>query len=175
MTNVSASCRRTILAATSTPGTYWDGVAMETTYATTSACSCPADDGGRHHTATLLHDRRHGGCVEARSGERRSDAAALAAVTVTAGAVLGEDGLATHHVARERAARRRGRREHRGLGEDERHHDDGAAGQNRAPPAPHQKPNLTVVKYQKLDVSHSSRSIDASVRPAVGSAQPGSE
>ena len=28
------------------PGTYWDGVAMETTYATTSACSCPATMAG---------------------------------------------------------------------------------------------------------------------------------
>ncbi len=45
----------------------------------------------------------------------------------------------------------------------------------RPPRAAHQNPNLTVVKYQRLDVTQSATSIDASVRPAVGSAQRGSE
>ena len=128
----------------------------------------PADDGRRHHTATLLHDRRHRGGVEARSGERRSDAAPRPALTVTAGAVLREDGLATRHVARERAARRRGRREHRGLGEDERpprrRHRRPGSGATRAPSEA--EPDRREVPEARRQPQQQRASTPASARPS---------
>ena len=42
-------------------------------------------------------------------------------------------------------------------------------------PRPIRSPNRTFVKYQRLEVSHTSASVDASVIPAAGSAQPGSD
>ena len=86
-----------------------------------------------------------------------------------------EDGLAAVEVARRRRSRRRRGREDLRLREREGRDGDGAADQDRSPAAAHQNPNLTVVKYQRLDVSQSTTSIEASVSPAVGNAQRGSE
>ncbi len=95
---------------------------------------------------------------------------------MAAGALALEDRLAAIDVAAGDcdAGGRRGLEDLR-LRERERPGRNRAADQDRPPPAAHQNPNLTVVKYQRLEVSQSTASIDASVSPAVGSAQPGSE
>lgn len=87
-----------------------------------------------------------------------------------------EHGLAPVHVASRNGARCRYRRfENLRLSKGESAYNDRGADEERPPPAPHQKPNLTVVKYQKLEVSHKTPSIEASVPPTVGSAHPGSD
>lgn len=96
---------------------------------------------------------------------------------MTACAVALVDGLAAIDVSGDLGipARGRGRREDLGLRERERRDRDGGPGEDRSQAAPHQKPNLTDVKYQRLDVTHKTTSINASVKPAVGSAHRGSE
>ena len=115
------------------------------------------------------------GRIKAGLEERRADSATLASVAVTACAFALEDRLAAVEVTRRSSTRRSGRREDLRLRQRERRERDRAADQDRPPATTHQKPNLTVVKYQRLEVTQSTTSIDASVRPAVGSAQRGSE
>lgn len=136
----------------------------------------PTDDPGRHHAAPLLDGGGHFGRVEAGLEQRRPDPA-LSPGTVAAGAVALVHDLAAIDVAggARIASRRRGRREDLRLREREGTGRDRAADDDRAPPAADQNPNLTVVKYQRLDVTQSATSVDASVRPALGSAQRGSD
>ena len=136
----------------------------------------PGDDPGGHDAAALLNGGGDLDRVEPGLEERRPHATALASVAVTACAVALEDRLAAVEVAG-RSSSRRGcrRREDLRLRERERRDRDGAADQDRPPATAHQNPNLTVVKYQRLEVTQRATSIEASVRPAVGSAQRGSE
>ena len=124
--------------------------------------------------------------VEAATGERRTDAAAGPAHTVARGARLLEGDLAAVCVAeRDRGVRDRGRgrrervrlRQH----EDHRRHVDEQQHrpQGEAPREPslvglrHQNPKRTLVKYQRLEVSHSATSSVASVPPTTGGTQCG--
>ena len=135
-----------------------------------------ADEPGGHHAATLLHRGRDLRAVEAGLEEDGPDTATLSLVAVASGAIALEGRLAAIDVATgDCDARGHRRLEDLGLCERERPGRDSATDQDRSPPAAHQNPNRTVVKYQRLDVSQSTASIDARVRPAVGSAQPGSE
>jgi hypothetical protein len=108
--------------------------------------------------------------------ESWTDPSARAAGPMAGRAFPLEHGLTPVHVASQNGARGRYRRfEDLRVSKDERDYDDRRADEERPPSAPHQKPNLTVVKYQKLEVSHRTPSIEASVRPTVGSAHPGSD
>jgi hypothetical protein len=95
---------------------------------------------------------------------------------VTARALALEDRRAPARVAGPgRACCRRSRLEDLRLRERERPDDDRATDEDRPPAPAQQKPNFTVVKYQRLDVSQRIPNIEARVSPTVGSAQPGSE
>jgi len=130
----------------------------------------------RHDTTPLLDGRTHRRSVDRRADEARPDTATLAAGSMAPGALALEDRLSPVDIAPSRSARGRRRRlEDPRLSERERADHDCGTDEDRLPSAPLQMPNLTVVKYQTLDVTHRSPSSDARVSPAVGSAHPGSD
>ena len=106
---------------------------------------------------------------------KRRPGAALPRPAVTARALALEDDCAAVGVAGSDGAPAGGRLEDLRLREGERRHDDAAPDDDRSPASAHQKPNRTFVKYQRLEVSQRTTSIDASVSPAVGQRPAGSE
>ncbi len=93
-------------------------------------------------------------------------------VAVAAAHVGGEDGLAPIGVAgsdRRHGACRRVRRQKLPLRDGEHGAGDAYERRHGSPqPSIHQNPNRTFVKYQRLDVTHSTSSVAASTPPATG-------